>query len=188
MCSFCICQLASTAFANNDKAYFQQQVEYKISVTLDDKKHQLSGDAEMKYINHSPDILTEIYFHLWPNAYKDRTSALCKQLVSEGNMQLYFAPDSLRGFMDELDFKVNNKPVTVVYDSLNADICRLILNQPLKPEDSITITTPFRVKIPDAKFSRLGRIGDSYMISQWYPKPAVYDKFGWHPMPYLSQG
>lgn len=188
MCSFCICQLASTAFANNDKAYFQQQVEYKISVTLDDKKHQLSGDAEMKYINHSPDILTEIYFHLWPNAYKDRTSALCKQLVSEGNIQLYFAPDSLRGFMDELDFKVNNKPVTVVYDSLNADICRLILNQPLKPEDSITITTPFRVKIPDAKFSRLGHIGDSYMISQWYPKPAVYDKFGWHPMPYLSQG
>ena len=26
------------------------------------------------------------------------------------------------------------------------------------------------------------------MITQWYPKPAVYDQDGWHIMPYLSQG
>ena len=26
------------------------------------------------------------------------------------------------------------------------------------------------------------------MITQWYPKPAVYDKEGWHEMPYLDQG
>ena len=25
-------------------------------------------------------------------------------------------------------------------------------------------------------------------MTQWYPKPAVYDKFGWHPMPYLNMG
>jgi hypothetical protein len=26
------------------------------------------------------------------------------------------------------------------------------------------------------------------MICQWYPKPAVYDRTGWHPFPYLEQG
>jgi hypothetical protein len=26
------------------------------------------------------------------------------------------------------------------------------------------------------------------MLTQWYPKPAVYDHKGWHPMPYLDQG
>src|SRR5258706_1293944 len=34
----------------------------------------------------------------------------------------------------------------------------------------------------------MGHIGESYQISQWYPKPAVYDMYGWHPIPYLDQG
>jgi hypothetical protein len=28
----------------------------------------------------------------------------------------------------------------------------------------------------------------AYQITQWYPKPAVYDRKGWHPIPYLDQG
>ncbi len=37
-------------------------------------------------------------------------------------------------------------------------------------------------------FSRGGHEGESYQVTQWYPKPAVYDTKGWHPMPYLDQG
>jgi hypothetical protein len=63
-----------------------------------------------------------------------------------------------------------------------------MLNEPLKPGDTIDITTPFHVKVPKGVTSRLGHIGESYQISQWYPKPAVYDITGWHQMPYLDQG
>ena len=42
--------------------------------------------------------------------------------------------------------------------------------------------------MPSAKISRLGHIGQAYAITQWYPKPAVYNKDGWHQMPYLNQG
>ena len=51
------------------------------------------------------------------------------------------------------------------------------------------ISTPFRVKIPFDGISRLGYNNDGgYQITQWYPKPAVYDMYGWHPMPYLDMG
>jgi hypothetical protein len=40
------------------------------------------------------------------------------------------------------------------------------------------IFSPFHVKIPKGVTSRLGHIGESYQISQWYPKPAVYDRSG----------
>jgi hypothetical protein len=61
------------------------------------------------------------------------------------------------------------------------------LPAPLFPGQKINITTPFHVKLP-FNFSRGGHDGQSYQITQWYPKPAVYDKQGWHPMPYLDQG
>ena len=36
--------------------------------------------------------------------------------------------------------------------------------------------------------SRLGHTGKHHEITQWYPKPAVYDKDGWHPTLYLNMG
>ncbi|MFC1548237.1 hypothetical protein ACFL5M_06890, partial [Candidatus Neomarinimicrobiota bacterium] len=59
--------------------------------------------------------------------------------------------------------------------------------EPLPPEGIVTIETPFFVKIP-VIFSRMGHSGRHYEISQWYPKPAVYDREGWHAMPYLDMG
>ena len=51
----------------------------------------------------------------------------------------------------------------------------------------IIITTPFHVQLPE-NFSRGGHTGQAYQVTQWFPKPAVYDSKGWHPMPYLDQG
>jgi len=184
--STAICQLP-TALAQ-DKLYFQQEVNYKINVSLDDKKHELTGDESLEYINNSPDELTFIWFHIWPNAYKNNRTALAKQLIADGNKDFYFASDADRGYINGLDFKVNAQPVKKEPHPAHIDIVKIILNEPLKPGGKITITTPFHVKIPIGIFSRLGHINQQYQITQWYPKPAVYDKYGWHPMPYLNQG
>jgi hypothetical protein len=99
-----------------------------------------------------------------------------------------FDDPELSGFIDSLDFKVNGRQVQWNLLPGQPDICRIDLNEPLESGDTIQITTPFRVKIPKGVTSRLGHIGESYQISQWYPKPAVYDRDGWHPMSYLDQG
>ena len=168
--------------------YFQQKVNYTIDVALDDENHTLKGNAYIDYFNNSPDDLGFIWFHIWPNAYKDNTTALAKQELENGSTSLHFASDKERGYINELDFKANGEKVEWEYHPEHIDICILILNKPLKAGQSIRISTPFFVKIPNAKFSRLGHVEQSYMITQWYPKPAVYDKDGWHPMPYLTQG
>lgn len=168
--------------------YFQQEVNYKINVRLNDKTHELSAFEEIQYINNSSTSLPYIYFHLWPNAYKNHKTALAKQKLQQGETDFYYSKPEERGFIDSLDFKVNGESVKVEWDKENEDICKLILASPLKSHDTITITTPFHVKLPDAKFSRLGHSGQAYYITQWYPKPAVFDNLGWHPMPYLNQG
>lgn len=169
------------------QVYFQQEVNYNIKVTLDDKKHELSAFESIEYINNSPDELKFIYFHLWPNAYDNNSTALAKQ-KHEDSWSKLFNLEEQRGYIDSLDFMVNGQKVTWEFDKEHIDICKIILNQPLKKGGKINITTPFHVKIPKGVTSRLGHIEESYQITQWYPKPAVYDRYGWHQMPYLNQG
>ncbi len=168
--------------------YFQQEVNYKIQVKLDDVHHTLDAIETIVYKNNSPDELKELWFHIWPNAYSDRNTALAKQKLENGSTKLYFATEEEKGFIDSLNFSGDGATVKWEFHPQWKDVCKLILNEPLKPNSSITITTPFHVKIPSAQFSRLGHTGQAYYITQWYPKPAVYDNKGWHAMPYLDQG
>jgi len=178
------CSFSETFCQSN---YFQQFLKYKIDVTLNDAENTLDGFEIIEYTNHSPDTLHYIWFHLWPNAFKNDQTAFSEQLLKLGRTDFYFSDDTKRGYINRLDFKVNHIPAELEVDSLHIDVAKLILPAPLPPDQTITISTPFHIKIP-FNFSRAGHIGQSYQITQWYPKPAVYDKQGWHPMPYLEQG
>ncbi|HNA56565.1 MAG TPA: M1 family metallopeptidase [Chitinophagales bacterium] len=168
-------------------SYWQQHVDYEINVVLDDVNHMLNGSIAMRYTNNSPDVLNEIWIHLWPNAYKDNSTAFAKQKLESGDVKFHFADESERGFIDNLNFKVNGEEVTLTYDEETPDIAKITLNKPLSPGQTINIKTPFRVKVPNC-FSRMGHDEQQYLITQWYPKPAVYDRKGWHAIPYLDQG
>jgi hypothetical protein len=168
--------------------YFQQKVNYKINVTLNDRKHELNGSETVEYINNSPDTLRFLYFHLWPNAYSDNKTGLAREIFSRDGKGKLFNDPELKGYIDSLDFAVDGHQVQWNLLSGAIDICKIILNVPLKHGDTLSISTPFHIKIPKGVTSRLGHIGESYQISQWYPKPAVYDNSGWHQMPYLDQG
>ena len=167
--------------------YWQQEVNTTIEVTLNDEEHSLTGFIQMEYINHSPYTLNEIYFHLWPNAYKNQQTAFAKQQLEARNTKFYYSKSKDRGYIDKLEFRVDKKEVTWSYFGTYEDIARLTLNEAIQPGESVLISTPFYVKIPNS-YSRLGHVGQSYQLTQWFPKPAVLDEKGWHTMPYLDQG
>ena len=173
---------------NGQQSYFQQKVNTKINVELDDENHILTGNEEILYTNNSNQKLDSIIIHLWPNAYRNSKSELAKQKFSDGSNSFKYADEKDLGFIDSLDFKVNGQKVKWRFYENKLDIAIIYLKSSLVTKDSISITTPFKVKIPSGEFSRLGHIGQSYQITQWFPKPAVFDKNGWHPMSYLDQG
>jgi len=167
--------------------YWQQQVNHTIDVSLNDKEHTLDGFEKIEYVNNSPDTLRFIWFHLWPNAYKNDKTAFSDQLLENGNTNFYFSNSEQKGYINRLDFKINGITAITEDHPRHIDILKVILPSALAPGQRITITTPFHVKLP-YNFSRGGHDGQNYQATQWYPKPAVYDKNGWHPMPYLDQG
>ncbi|MBL7731787.1 MAG: M1 family peptidase, partial [Chitinophagaceae bacterium] len=175
--------LQTTAFSQ----YWQQEVNYTIDVSLNDKEHTLDGFEKIVYTNNSPDTLHFIWFHLWPNAYKNDRTAFTDQQLENGDTRFYFSSKEDKGYINRLEFKVNNQTAQTADHPQHIDILKVILPAPLAPGAKATITTPFHVKLPK-NFSRGGHEGQSYQATQWFPKPAVYDKNGWHPMPYLDQG
>jgi len=182
------CGIVISGFSQT--SYWQQKVDVTIDVRLDDSLHFLHGDEKIVYANNSPDELTYIYFHLYPNAYKNVRTAFANQMVENGSVKFLYSDKYQRGYIDSLDFKVlydEGQMSAKVEATKDVDIVKLILPKPLQSGGKITITTPFRVKIPHV-FSRLGHVKQSYQITQWFPKPAVYDAGGWHQMPYLNQG
>lgn len=185
--SFCLFLIAIFIGGRSWSQYWQQEVNYRIDVSLNDTAHTLSGFEKIEYINHSPDTLYFIWFHIWPNAYKNDRTSFSDQMLENGNTKFYFSNKEDKGYINQLDLKVDGVTAVTEDHPQHIDIIKLILPRPLMPGGKINISTPFHVKLP-YNFSRGGHDGQTYQATQWYPKPAVYDAKGWHPHTYLDQG
>jgi hypothetical protein len=178
-----IAALAFAAMAGNAGAqgywrdeYWQQQVDYEIRAELDPSTHTLTGSETIRYRNNSPDTLDQFYLHLYPNAYRDKSSQLIRDYMQGTLFFLVGLPESWRGWMDVTRLAVGGQetPFTVDGTILTAG-----LPQPLPPGGETVIEVTFTEKIRPV-LGRAGYSGRHYTMAQWYPKVAVYDWLGWH--------
>ena len=168
------------------KPYWQQKVNYHLSANVLPQEHAIDGNLQLEYTNQSPDTLTYIWFHLWPNAYANNKTAFFQE-IKDGKLQTSTFDSRVKGFITGLTWMVNGMEAhTELHKDWN-DVVKLILPVPLLPHATANITTPFKTVLPEYT-SRSGFAGNSFFVAQWYPKPAVYDNRGWHPMPYLEIG
>jgi hypothetical protein len=169
-------------------AYWQQALRYDIQAELNDTENTITGFETIVYTNNSPSTLEYIWFHIWPNAYSSDSTTLMKQIRNDKERSKK-ASGFGTGSIEGLAFKINDQPAqTEAHPNPQyVDVIQLVLNKPLAPGDSITISTPFKVLLPPY-FSRSGYADGEFMACQWYPKPAVFDKKGWHEFPYLDMG
>jgi len=181
LCSAFLYALPSTLPA------WQQSVAYKIDVSLSTMEHTLTGQESLTYRNNSPDTLKEIWFHVYPNAYRDNRSAFARESYCDGSYRFFFAPKKERGYMEIRDLRMSALPIPPVGYEIKDTEMKVVLPRAIAPGDSAAFQINFLVKIP-ALFSRLGHVGKHYEISQWYPKVVVYDEKGWHPDGYHVLG
>jgi hypothetical protein len=159
--------------------YFQQKVFYEIHVTLDVRQNILLGHENLCYYNKSPDTLKYVWFHLYPNAYKDDNSVFAKEQIDRGINDFYYTKETDRGNISINNIQIKEFPVHWEYKNGDETEMKVFLPYPIVPGDSINFQIDFSVKIP-AIISRLGHSNLHYEISQWYPKMVVYDNKGWH--------
>ena len=95
-CISLIIFFSQVIFAKN---YFQQQVNYKIDVKLNDSTHTLHAYETIEYTNHSEDALDFIYSNKMP--LQDRTYQIAEAYPS-GNI---FPVENSPHFKDKIQAK-----------------------------------------------------------------------------------
>ncbi len=169
--------------------YWQQRVEYQIDIRLDDQTHAVQGRAKIKYINHSPDTLQRVFFHLYWNAFQPK-SAYAKwvnqvQDPYVNTKLLELKPDEI-GRQDI--FTVQQNGIAIGY-KVNETIMEVTLSRPLLPGDFDVFDVAWQGQVP-VIIKRGGRnssAGVAYTFTQWYPKICAYDRKGWHADPYIGR-
>lgn len=160
---------------------------YDISVKLDAIKHTLEGKEKLTWKNTSTDEITELQFHLYLNAFKDKNSTFMKE--SGGNLRRDKMDNSSKenfGSINILSMSIRGgenltKKIKFIQpDDLNEKdqtVISVQLAKALKPNESITLDIDFKAKLPKI-FARTGFADDYHLVGQWFPKIGVYESAG----------
>lgn len=155
---------------------------YNIEIDLDYENKVYKGKQNTNYINNTDKTLSELYFHIYPNAFKTIDTAPILFSQGTGNISDYEGGgiDILKVSHDgkDLDFSIQGEGDTILY---------IELDKPLAKGEKLNIYLEYEVKLPTTK-DRFG-YGDRVINGgNWYPVVAVYDENGWNLDPYYKLG
>ncbi len=190
-------------FSQNNTNYWQQHVDYTMDVDIDVENFQYKGTQKLVYTNNSPDILNQVFYHLYYNAFQpgSEMDARLQAIVDpDGRMvtnigtrenPIYesriakLQPNEI-GYLKVTSLKQNGKKVNY---SIEGTVLEVSLNTPIQPGEKVTFDMIFNGQLP-VHIRRAGRNnedGVALSMAQWYPKMAEYDFEGWQAHPYIAR-
>ncbi len=157
-------------------------VDYRISARLDAKAHAIEGSEVLIWRNLSPNLVGELQFHLYMNAFRNAKSTFAKESRRRDEK-----PDRKHeGWIDVKRMQIEGgadltKAIRFIHpDDDNADdrtVISVPLPAPVHPGGSITLQIDFYTKLPEV-VARAGYYGDFNMVAQWFPKIGVWEGAG----------
>ena len=177
--------------AQNNKAYWQQRADYKMTIDMDAKKHQYKGSQELKYTNNSPDTLNRVFYHLYFNAFQPGSEMDVRSLtISDPDSRVKdriskLSPSEI-GYIKPISLTQDGSPLK--YEVVGT-VLEVILNKPILPGQYTIFNMKWDAQVP-IQIRRSGRDnseGVAYSMAQWFPKLAEYDFQGWHADPYIGR-
>lgn len=180
---------ATTLMAQN--TYWQQRVEYKMSIDMDVNTNQYTGDQTLTYYNNSPDTLRQVFYHLYFNAFQPGSAMdVRSRSLPDPDLRvrdrIFNFDETEIGYQKVKSLSQDGKSLTY---HVEGTILEVKLNNPILPGDKAVFDMKFEAQVP-LQTRRSGRDnseGVRYSMAQWFPKIAEYDKSGWHAHPYIAR-
>ncbi|MEY4579322.1 MAG: hypothetical protein RL701_4025 [Pseudomonadota bacterium] len=153
-------------------------LRYDIEAKLDPVAHRLDARERIHIVNTSQQPLTQLYFHLYLNAFRDRHSVFMR----EGGARLRghdlgrpgsIAISELRT-ADGADLLPGLETELVPGDRTQV---RVQLPAALPPGAALDLALAFQAELPEL-MARSGYAGEFHMLGQWFPKLAKLEPSG----------
>ncbi|HKP59233.1 MAG TPA: M1 family metallopeptidase [Polyangiales bacterium] len=176
----CVCAPASAA---------PPRQAYRLTATLDPVAHRVDGQLQIEFVNHSAREVSELFFHLYPNAFESERTVFMR----EGGGKIRGKALEQRGRIEVLRLTSEDGTdlLTVSDDELVPDDhtqLRVPLPRPLQPGERLALSARFRTTLPEI-VARSGYAGSFHMLGQWFPKLARLEESGeWKSFPYHGLG
>ncbi len=170
-----------------------RNASYEIDVSLDPATKRLMGRQTLRWRNTSSDLITELQFHLYLNAFKNDKSTFMRESGGQLRGEYIDKNDKLAwGSIDLLSTRLTHdngygsaenlsgRATFFQPDDSNLDdrtVIRIPLTTPVKPGETVVIDMAFRAKLPKI-FARTGFSRDYFLVGQWFPKIGVYESPG----------
>jgi len=196
--------------------YWQQKIDYRMRVRLDEASRTLRGEGEITYHNNSPDTLGFLWLLMDQNRF--RPEALRERShTTEPNAPITFQEiernERLKTWRGGFTIAslVDGRQQPLAHTVVDA-LMRIDLNQPLKPGQTTRILVNWSLPMIEANVlgGRSGytcfegrtllrpgsekpagsdhRVNCIFQAGQWFPRLAAYDAEGWHSDPFLGAG
>ncbi|MFY9254571.1 MAG: M1 family aminopeptidase [Fuerstiella sp.] len=183
--------------------YWQQKVDYDISVELHDDTQSITGSEVITYANNSPDTLKYLWLQLDTNRFHPNSAANRHQTAPSLDSKVTFK--RLDSMLKAESFPGGARISEVIDDATGKRLhfkivgsnMRVDLPKPLTPENSFRFRVSWKYNINDATILR-GRGGfehfeedgnNIYEIAQWFPRLCAYsDSAGWQHKEFLGSG
>ncbi|OUS01586.1 peptidase M1 [Flavobacteriales bacterium 33_180_T64] len=183
--------------------YWQQQADYTMDIDMDVKSYQFKGTQNIKYTNNSPDVLNNVFYHLYFNAFQPNSEMDARlQSIADPDRRMAtnvgtkenpiyesriakLNADEI-GYIKVKSLKQNGKKLTY---ELSGTVLEVKLNSPIQPGETVNFDMVFDAQVP-VQIRRSGRNnkeGVALSMAQWYPKLAEYDDEGWHADAYIAR-
>ncbi len=171
--------------------YWQQKVDYTMSVKMDVKTFRFEGTQQLIYKNNSPDTLRQVFYHLYFNAFQPNSEmdARSRELPDPDKRvkaRIAGLSSDEIGYLKIQKLTQDGKETT---HHVEGTILEVQLPKAILPGSSTTFSMEFEGQVP-VQIRRSGRDNKedvALSMTQWYPKMAEYDFEGWHADPYIAR-
>ena len=178
-------------YLDAQKDYWQQRADYNITIDFNHEANSYNGIQDIIYSNNSPDTLSELYFHLYFNAFQPGSDMdIHAQNIPDPQHELDFKIKYLTsaemGYMYVNQVLIDSR---IMESELFGSILKVYLQTPVLPGEQKKLTLSYRAQVPEMT-RRTGRNnpeGIDYSMAQWFPKICVYDENGWQATPYIGR-